>query len=569
MTSLVECVPNFSEGRDRRVIEAIARTISGTSGVQLLDTDAGADTNRTVYTFVGPPDAVVQAAFNAAAAAVELIDMSQHQGAHPRIGSMDVCPFVPVAGISMAECVALARDLGRRIGDELAVPVYFYEHAASRESRRSLASIRTGEYEGLRQRLEDPDWLPDEGPRRFHPRAGAFVVGAREFLLAYNVNLNTTDRRLAHDIALTIRESGRVQRDEAGAALADANGLPARVPGRLKAVRAMGWYIDEYRQAQVSVNLLDFHVTPLHDVFEVVGDEARRRGLLVTGSELVGLTPLAPLVEAGRHFFRRQGKSTGACERDLVAMAVTSLGLNQLRPFDPRAKVIEYRIAAPRPLASMPVTDFADDLSTSSPVPGGGSTAALVGALAAALTAMVGSLIVGKRGREEQWGTGNQVADRSQALKARLLDAIDEDAAAFRMVMEASRLSTNTPEESVARQLAVDRAYERAARVPLQTARSCAEAAELAFEAAGLGHRSSASDVGVAALAARAGAEGAALNVLINLSDMTDAASRDEYRREADAAVYRARRATAMTLDAVASLMHAPAPWISNETLRS
>jgi glutamate formiminotransferase/formiminotetrahydrofolate cyclodeaminase len=349
MPRLVECVPNFSEGRDRAIIDAIANAMSGVSGVKLLDVDPGADTNRTVYTMVGSPEAVQEAAFRAAQVAAGLLDMAQHKGAHPRIGALDVCPFIPVSDVTMEECAAMARAVGRRIGSELGIPVYFYEHAASSDQRRSLANIRAGEYEGLSQKLQDPAWAPDAGPTTFNRRSGATVVGAREFLLAYNVNLNTLDRRLANEIALNIREGGRAKRDGQGAIIRDGDGASVKVPGRLKAVRAIGWYIEQYGQAQVSINLLDYATTPLHQVFETVREEAARLGLRVTGSEMVGLTPLAPMLEAGRFYLRKQGKSAGVPERELVEMAVKSLGLDQVSPFDPDKKIIEYhfRPAAP------------------------------------------------------------------------------------------------------------------------------------------------------------------------------------------------------------------------------
>lgn len=550
MPPLVECVPNFSEGRDRRIIDAIAGAISETPRVRLLDVDSGADTNRTVYTFVGPPEAVGDAACNAAARAVELIDMTRHRGAHPRLGAMDVCPFVPVADVTMDDCVGLARAVGRRIGDGLDVPVYFYECAATSESRRSLSAIRQGEYEGLAARLVDPAWAPDAGPRAFRPKTGAFVIGARQFLLAYNVNLNTTDRRLAHEVALSIRETGRIARDDRGEPVRDEHGEPTRIPGRLKGVRAIGWYIDAYRQAQVSINLTDFHVTPLHEVFEVVCEEARQRGLIVTGSELVGLTPIEPLLAAGRHFLGRQGKPRAAADRDLVSMAVTSLGLSQLTPFDPEAKIIEYCMREPRPLVAESVDRFVDEIASASPAPGGGSTAALLGALGAALAAMVAQLAAGKS--EAALEASTKVGERAHHVKARLVDAIDADAAAFRAVMDATRMPRGSVERDTARACALDAAAERATLVPLESARLCAEAAEAALDAARLGHRPSASDAGVAALAARAGAEAAALNVAINLPAIRDAAKRAHLHAETDLAVRRARAAAAATLEQVA-----------------
>jgi glutamate formiminotransferase / formiminotetrahydrofolate cyclodeaminase len=542
MTQLVECVPNFSEGRDRAVIDAIGQALASVSGVKLLDVDPGADTNRTVYTLVGPPQGVAEAAFRGAKKAAEVVDMTVHRGAHPRMGALDVCPFVPVAGITMAECAELAKTVGRRIGDELQIPVYFYEHAAASEERRSLANIRAGEYEGLPEKLSQPGWAPDAGPARFNARSGATVVGAREFLLAYNVNLNTLDRRLANEIALTIREGGRAKRDSAGQIVRDADGNAVKVPGRLAAVRAIGWYIEQYRQAQVSINLLDYKTTPLHVAFETVREEAEKLGLLVTGSELVGLTPLAPMIEAGRYFLRRQGKSAGVPERELVELAIRSMGLDQVAPFDSSRKIIEYHFAVPAPLMSMTVGRFVDEVSTESPAPGGGSVAALMGSLGAALAAMVANLTVGKAGYEAAWQELAGVAERAQALKDRLARAVDEDTKAFNRVMEAMRLPKGSPELADERNRAVEEANKAATLVPLQTARHCLAAIELAALAAESGNRNSTSDAGVAALAARAGVEGAVLNVLTNLGGIRDEAFRKASRDEANALAADARR---------------------------
>jgi len=532
MAKLVECVPNFSEGRNRAVIDAIAAAISGVSDVKLLDVDPGADTNRTVYTFVGTPEGVREAAFQAARRALELIDMSAHAGAHPRIGAMDVCPIVPISDVTMNECVEIARAIGARIGGELKLPVYFYEYAATSDARRSLADIRAGEYEGLPRKLQDPAWQPDCGPAVFNPRFGATVVGAREFLIAYNVNLNTRDRKLANEIALNIREGGRLKRDASGNPIQDESGTPLKVPGRLKAVRAIGWYIEQYRQAQVSINLTNFKISPLHVVFEAAREEAARLGLIVTGSELVGLTPLQPMIEAGRFYLRKQGRSAGVPERELVEMAVRSLGLDQLAPFDPDKKIIEYQFRKAGPLASLTVDRFVDEVSTDSPAPGGGSVAALAGSLASALAAMVANLTVGKKGYEAAWDELAALAERAQAVKAQLVRAIDEDTEAFGGVLAAMRLPKGTPEQRAARDEAVERAYRDATRVPLATARLCLDALALAAEAAAKGNVNSASDAGVAALVARAGAEGAGLNVLTNLGSVRDERFKAECRRE-------------------------------------
>jgi glutamate formiminotransferase/formiminotetrahydrofolate cyclodeaminase len=519
MPKLVECVPNISEGRDRDAIEAIATEIRGVSGVTLLDVDPGADTNRTVYTFVGPPDAVSEAAVRMACKAAALIDMSRHHGEHPRIGAIDVCPIVPVSDITMAECVDIARALGQRFADELQIPIYFYEHAATRDERRSLADIRAGEYEGLQEKLARPAWIPDCGPAVFNARLGASVVGAREFLIAYNVNLNTRDRRLAHEIALNIRETGRLRRDKDGNVVTNPDGTPARTPGRLKATRALGWYIAEYRQAQVSINLLDFRTTPLHQVFETVKDEAERLGLRVTGSELVGMVPLQPIVDAGRFYLRLQRKSGGGPESELVDLAVRSLGLDQLAPFDPAKKIVEYVVRAPAPLMSLPVNRFVDEVSSDTPVPGGGSAAALAGSLGAALAAMVANLSVVRKGSDDEL---SDMSVRAQATKQALARMVDEDASAFNGVMAAMRMPRATETEQAAREQMLQTAYRRAAEVPLETARLSLTALELARVAAQKGRHDAASDSGTAALLARAAIEGAALNVLINLQALTD-----------------------------------------------
>lgn len=534
MRKLVECVPNFSEGRDRAVIDAIAREISSVAGVTLLDVDPGADTNRTVYTFVGEPGAVAEAAVKSAVAAKGLIDMARHSGAHPRMGAMDVCPFVPVSGMTMDECVALAREAGGRIAEAVGAPIYLYEYAASRPERCSLADIRAGEYEALREKLAKPEWKPDYGPAAFVPGWGATVVGAREFLIAYNVNLNTRDKKLANEVALSVREGGRAARDAAGNIVKGQDGKNVMVPGRLKNVRAIGWYIDSYRCAQVSINLTNYRETPLHVVYETVKEEAEKLGLYVTGSEIVGLLPLEPLVLAGRHFMKKMGKGEGAPEGELVEAAIRSMGLDSVAEFDARKKIIEYTAKAPAPLMSMRVDAFVDEVSSESPAPGGGSVAALAGSLGAALAAMVANLTVGKKGYEAAWDAMSDLAVRAQAVKDRLSRAVDEDTDAFNAVMEAMKLPKNSPEEKSARDRAVQDGYKAAANVPLETARACVEALKLAREAVA-GNRNSASDAGVAALMARAGAHGAALNVLINLGSIADAGYVADMKRKASA----------------------------------
>jgi glutamate formiminotransferase/formiminotetrahydrofolate cyclodeaminase len=538
MPRLVECVPNFSEGRNRAVIDAIAGAITSVPGVTLLDVDPGAATNRTVYTFVGAPEPVAEAAVGAARTAATLIDMSKHHGEHPRLGALDVCPFVPVSGVTMDECVRLAREVGGRLGEELKLPIYFYEYAATREERRSLADTRAGEYEGLERKLLDPGWVPDCGPAVFNPRLGATVVGAREFLIAYNVNLNTRDKRLAHEIALRIREGGRLKRQPGGEVVLDAAGQPVKTPGRLKAVRAIGWYIDEYRQAQVSINLLNYKVAPLHAVFETVSEEAASLGLRVTGSEIVGMVPLAPIVDAGRFYLRRQRKSSGAPEGELVDMAIRSLGLDQLGPFDAGKKIVEYAVRQPAPLAALTVRELVDEVSSNSPAPGGGSVAALVGSLAAALAAMVANLSVGKR--PEHADQLSSFAEQAQEIKQALVDAVDEDTRAFSGLMQANRMPRATEAEQTAREDAIREATRRAALVPLQTAQASLGAIGLALHVSRLAVDEAASDLGVAAAAGRAAVEGAVLNVLTNLGTIRDdrfvAATRPECARLLEAA---------------------------------
>ena len=523
MTQLVECVPNFSEGHDPATIEAITRVIESVAGVRLLDVDPGADTNRTVVTFVGPPEAVAEAAFLAIERAADLIDMRHHTGAHPRMGATDVCPFVPLEGVTMEECVELSRTVGRRVGRELGIPVYLYEQAATRPERRDLAAVRKGEYEGLRQKLADPAWTPDFGPAVFNAGAGATAIGAREFLIAYNVNLNTSDKRLATRIAQAIRESGGPKRDAAGDFVLDEAGDKVIEPGRLSHCKATGWYIDEYRLAQVSINLTDYKATPVHVAFDACVEEAGRLGLRVTGSELVGLVPKQALLMAGRHYLERQGASAGQPEADLVRSAVLSLGLQQLAPFDPTTKVVEYAVLEKARLASLSSRDFVDVLSTASPTPGGGSVAALCGSLGAALAAMVGNLTVGKKAYADHDATMRRLAADGQALKDELLAAVDRDSAAYDLVMAAIRTPAKTPEEEDARARSIASANREATLVPLEVMRAVARVAELAETAAAHGFKPSLSDAGVAAAAARAASIGAYLNVRINLGQIEDA----------------------------------------------
>jgi glutamate formiminotransferase/formiminotetrahydrofolate cyclodeaminase len=531
---LVECVPNFSEGRDMAVIEKITGEIESTEGVKLLDVDPGKDTNRTVVTFIGSPDAVVEAAFRAIARAAEVIDMSKHSGAHARMGATDVCPFVPVSGVTMEDCTELARRLGTRVGDELGIPVYLYEHAASRPERQNLANIRSGEYEGLPEKLQDPEWKPDFGPARFNAKAGATVIGAREFLIAYNVNLNTRDTRVARDIAFAIREKGRLKRDADGQVERDDKGNALREPGIFKACKAVGWYMEDFGRAQVSINLVDYKITPPHLVFDECCRIAEGLGARVTGSELVGLIPLDAMLMAGRYYLEKLNKTKGVPESELIHTAVLSMGLGDLYPFEPEKKIIEYQFDRSGLLTGMRIDGFTDLLSTDAPAPGGGSVAALCGALSAALSSMVGALTHGKKGYEESFGAMEMAGIDGQRLKEQFLTDVDRDTAAFNRVMEAMRLPKKTDEDKATRAAAIEEATKGATLVPLEVLRRTLEAAELARIVVEKGNRNSISDAGVAALAARTAAEGAYLNVLINLSGIEDASFKKETLSEAE-----------------------------------
>jgi glutamate formiminotransferase/formiminotetrahydrofolate cyclodeaminase len=508
----------------------------------LLDVDPGAATNRTVVTCIGPPEAVEEAAFRAIRKAAALIDMSRHRGEHPRMGATDVCPFVPVEGATLEDCAAIARALGRRVGEELGIPVYLYEAAASRPERRSLAVVRQGEYEGLAAKLEDPAWAPDFGPARFNARAGATVIGARPFLIAYNVNLNTRDKRLAQRIAEALRETGKAARDADGKIVKDANGETVRVPGRFRECRGVGWYIEEYGRAQMSFNLTDHTVTPVHAVFDACCEEADRLGVRVTGSELVGLIPLRAILDAGDHYLGRQGQTRAVPERERIRAAALSLGLAELGPFDPDAKIVEYRYrGAPQGLRALSLSRFADELSADSPAPGGGSVAALCGALAAALASMVAALTWGKKGMEAARPSMEACGKRAQAFKDRLLEAVDRDTDAFNAVLAAVRLPKATDADKAARTQAMESANLGATLVPLEVLEASVEVLELALAVARDGNPQSVSDAGVAGACGRAAAEGASLNVRINLPSIGDRGRAAEIAARQSAALARAR----------------------------
>ena len=542
MPKIVECVPNFSEGRDPSIIDSIVKEIKSTEGVMLLDVDPGKATNRTVVTFIGSPEAVVEAAFRAIKRASELIDMRKQKGEHPRIGATDVVPFVPVSGVTMEECVKLAHDLGKRVGETLNIPVYLYEEAATQPERRNLAEIRKGEYEALPERLKDPNWKPDYGPAKFNPQAGATVIGAREFLIAYNINLNTRDRKLAQEIALNLRESGRAKRDESGKIIRNPDGSAVKVPGRLKALKGVGWYIEEYGIAQVSYNLTNYKITPPHLVFEESQKEAEKLGLRVTGSELVGLIPLDALKQAGRYFLEKQGKTGGVPEEEIIHIAVKSLGLDELSPFDPMQKVIEYRFQERfGPLSKMAVWQFANELSMESPTPGGGSTAALAGALAASLVSMVANLTYGNKKYRANWEAMKPLAVQAQELKDALLKAVDRDTEAFDAVMNAFRLPKKTDEDRKVRNRAIQEATKGATTIPLEVMQLAFETLKLTKRVAELGNVNSISDSGVAGLLGLSAVEGAHLNVRINLSGIDDESFVKETKETSEKILLQAR----------------------------
>ncbi|MFP4662865.1 MAG: glutamate formimidoyltransferase [Bacteroidales bacterium] len=543
MTKLIECVPNFSEGRDMSVIKEITDAIESVDGISLLDVDPGAATNRTVVTFVGEPEPVMEAAVRGIKKASELIDMSTHSGAHPRFGATDVCPLVPVSGISMEETVEYARDLAKRIGDELEIPVYCYEHAAFTPQRRNLANCRAGEYEALPDRIVTEEWKPDFGPAEFNDRVartGLTAVGARDFLVAFNVNLNTTSTRRANAVAFDVREKGRKKREGGkltGKLIKDENGNPVWEPGLLKSVKAIGWFIDEFGIAQISMNLTNISVTSVHKAYDTVYERANARGLRVTGSELVGLVPLEAMLEAGRYFLKKQNRSLGISDKELIKIAVKSMGLDDLYEFKPEEKIIEYVMARQdkeKKLVDMKLTDFVWETASESPAPGGGSISAYMGSMGAALGTMVANLSSHKRGWDERWEEFSQWAEKGKKYHDELLHLVDEDTKAFNKIMDAFGLSKKTEEEKAARARAIKDATRYAIEVPLKTMRVCYESMEVMKAMAAEGNPNSVSDAAVGALAAMAGVRGARLNVRINTADFDDKDFVDKVLKEAE-----------------------------------
>jgi glutamate formiminotransferase / formiminotetrahydrofolate cyclodeaminase len=533
MDQLIACVPNFSEGRDRTVIEAITAAIDSVDGVKLLDVDPGRATNRTVVTFAGPPEAVIEAAVRAGAKASELIDMRTHSGEHPRFGALDVCPIVPLSGVTMEEAAGHARELARRLGEEVGLTVYLYEQAALVPGRRNLAAVRAGEYEGLASRLGTPEWQPDFGPATLNPRSGATAVGARGFLVALNVNLNTTSTRRANAIAFDVRERGRPKRlgdPLTGEIELDEHGEPIWIPGSLEHVKAIGWYIEEYGIAQVSMNLTDIEATPIHVAFDEVCSRAEARGVRVTGSELVGLVPLQAILAAGRHYLRRQQRSTGVSDAELVKIAVRSLGLDDLAPFDPRTKIIEYATDDRTDrLVDRPLRWFVEETASESAAPGGGSVSATVGALGAALAAMVANLSSHRRGWDDRWEEFSDWAEKAKASQDELIGLVDADTDAFNGVIAALAMPKGSDEERAARDEAVQAATRRAIEVPFRVMEVALASMEAIRAMAEIGNPASVSDAGVAALCARSAVMGAYLNVRINAPGLSDPATASSY----------------------------------------
>ena len=550
MNRILECVPNFSDGRNPAVIKEITNAIESVEGIKLLDVDPGKATNRTVVTFAGSPEQVVEAAFQAIKKAAEVIDMRFHTGEHPRFGATDVCPLVPVSGITMEEAAEYARQLAKRVGEELGIPVYCYEFSAFSEERKSLANCRSGEYEGLKERMESEHWKPDFGPSSWSEKvakSGASAIGARNFLVAYNVNLNTTSVRRANSIAFDVREAGRILRDGdpvTGKIVTDEKGEPVRIPGTLKKTRAIGWYIEEYGIAQISMNLTDISVTPVHVAFDEVCEKARQRGIRVTGSELIGLIPLQAMLDAGKYFLQKQQRSTGISDEEIIRIAVKSLGLNELAPFDPQKKIIEYVLNenSGKKLIDKTLKEFAEETASESPAPGGGSIAAYVGALGAALGTMVANLSAHKRGWDDQWETFSAWAEKGKFYHTQLLKCVDEDTDAFNRIMDAFGLPKNTDAEKAIRKEAIQSATKNAIEVPLKVMQLSLESMEIIAAMAESGNPNSVSDAGVGALCARTAVEGAFLNVKINASGLSDKLYKDRILKEAENFLYMAKK---------------------------
>jgi glutamate formiminotransferase/formiminotetrahydrofolate cyclodeaminase len=538
MQKLIECVPNFSEGRDMNIIKQITDVIEAVEGVKLLDVDPGKATNRTVVTFVGTPDAVVEAAFQAIKKSGEVIDMSKHTGEHPRMGATDVCPMIPIANISMEETAEYAQKLAKRVGEEQNLPVFLYEAAQPNKKRSNLSVIRGGEYEGMFDKLQLAEWKPDFGPAKMDAKRGCTAIGARDFLVAYNINLNTKSTRLANSVAFDVREAGRVKRKGhpvIGELVTDEKGETVRIPGTLKSVKAIGWYIEEYGVAQISMNLTNISITSVHEAFDEVSKKATERGIRVTGSELVGLIPLNAMLEAGRYFLNKQGRSLGVSDDELIFIAIKSMGLDELSPFNPQEKIIEYKLKniEDEKLVNMTLKAFANETASESPAPGGGSISAYVSALGMALGTMVANLSAGKRGWEEQKDYFSDWAVKGQQLKQQLMAMVDEDTRAFNSIMEAFGFPKGTEEEKKARTQAIEEATKYACEVPYKVMELSYNGLELLAPMVEKGNPNSITDAGVGVLCVKTAVRGAYFNVLVNAQGLKDRAYADEITNKA------------------------------------
>lgn len=536
MKKIIECVPNFSEGNNKQILDLIAQAIEQVEGVQLLDVDPGKATNRTVFTFVGDENTVIEGAFQAIKKAQELIDMRGHKGEHPRFGATDVCPFVPVANATMEDCIQCAKILGARVGKELGIPVYLYENAASAPHRKNLAAIRAGEYEGIAEKIKQSDWKPDFGPAAFNEKSGNIAIGARSFLIAYNVNLNTTSEKRANSIAFDVREQGRIKMDN-GKKVLLADGTPDRIPGTCKGVKGIGWFIEEFGMAQVSMNITNIEDTPLHKAFDECVESAYKRGLRVTGSELVGLVPLKSMLDAGKYFLQKQKRSIGVSEDELIKIAIRSLGLNDVKPFDPNKNIIEYVLAATSTndrLISMTLKSFANETASESPAPGGGSIAAYVGSLGASLGTMVANLSAQKKGWESKFETFSDAAEKGQVFKDALLKLVDEDTRAFNKIMDAFSLPKSSEDEKSLRKKAIQKSTEYAIQVPLEIMKKSFESLPFIEQMVLEGNPNSITDAGVGVLCVRTAVYGAFLNVKVNASGLDDKYLAKKYIAEAE-----------------------------------
>jgi len=540
--NLIECVPNFSEGASKEVIDKITQEISSVEGVSLLDVDAGKDTNRTVVTFIGNPEAVIEAAFKSIKMASQLIDMTKHKGEHPRMGATDVCPLIPVSGVSMKDCISLSKKLARRVGEELLIPVYLYEESSDISYRTNLSDIRKGEYESLEDKLKEKEWKPDYGPLQINRRSGATAIGARNFLVAYNINLNTRDKKIASDIALDIREAGRAKRDRNGKILRKKDGSMIKVPGTLKSTKAVGWYIDEYNKAQVSMNLTNYKVTSIEAAFEEVRKQANKRGVRVTGSEIVGLVPKESLLNAGIYYLRKQKRSTAIPDTDIIDIAIDSLGLNEISEFNQDSSIVENRIISFDRLIDLKINTFSNEVSSESPAPGGGSVSALAGALSSSLVSMVANLSFGKKEHEKNIDLIEKIGIDGQKIKDNLLQLVDADTKAFDEIMRAFRMKKKTPEDIKSRKEQIQLATMHAINIPLSTMEYSLTALSLSKKIMKIGNKNSISDAGVAAELSAAAINGAYMNVLINLKDINNNEYRSKILKQTEKIIIRSKK---------------------------